>query len=248
MIEITQFEIKLTDAIIIKGEYEGNLDSKRAIVFSHGFGVRRDSNNMFTDISNVLKNDYLIIKFDYNEINEEENTNFIYPYSTQAKMLATVISYTKNSLEQKEISLIGHSAGCVVIGLTDPKEISKIILLAPPVESLHINLEKQFNIRKGAILNKNNQSYLPRTDGSTSIIPAEFWSEILTLKPLELFNKFSKLRDVTVIRALEDEIINDSYELIKNIPAINYLELHGDHNFSNSARLELLETLSSELL
>lgn len=245
--EITQFEIELNKNVIIYGEYEGNFDSKNAVIFSHGFGVRRNSNGMFSDISSVLKNDYIIIRFDYNLIDKKNNTNFIYSYKTQALILEAVINFVKNNLAQKELTLICHSAGCIVAGLVNSQHVSKIILLAPPIESIHANLKKHFSTRKGAVLDENNLSYLPRTDGSTSIIPADFWSEILTLKPFDLFEKLSKHSDVIVIRALEDDVLSDSYELIKNIPTIKYLELHGDHNFSNN-RLELIKTLSSKLL
>lgn len=49
MIRLTQFSIKL-DEIDIKGEYEGNDEYGKVVVFSHGFGVKRDSWGMFNEL------------------------------------------------------------------------------------------------------------------------------------------------------------------------------------------------------
>jgi len=60
MTKLTQFEVKLDKKDVIKGEYEGDADSGRAIIFSHGFGVKRDSWGMFTKLGDLLKSNFLL--------------------------------------------------------------------------------------------------------------------------------------------------------------------------------------------
>lgn len=45
---------------------------KRVIVYSHGFGVRKDDRGLMTDIAHALPG-YEHILFDYNDFNEAAN-------------------------------------------------------------------------------------------------------------------------------------------------------------------------------
>lgn len=130
--KLTAFTQKLISGIEIKGEYEGNAKSGKIIVFSHGFGVKRDSRGMFNEIGDFLKSKSLIIRFDYNDINKAENLVTVLPYSDQAKILKKVLRFVKDEFQPKEINIISHSMGCLVTGILSPRNIEKIILLSPP--------------------------------------------------------------------------------------------------------------------
>jgi len=66
--------VQITDRFEATVEITGNVESGKVVFVSHGFGVQRDSRGMFIDIENVLKNDFLGIRFDYNEIQKNGNT------------------------------------------------------------------------------------------------------------------------------------------------------------------------------
>lgn len=88
--KVTQFEIQTEKGLTVKGEYEGNERTGKLIIFSHGFGVTRDSHGMFTEIGDELKSEYLVVKFDYTIVNKEENWTKVFPYSKQVEMLKAV--------------------------------------------------------------------------------------------------------------------------------------------------------------
>lgn len=61
----TNFFLKRTK---VKGEYWGNRETGNVLIFSHGFGVKRDSKGMFTQLAEMLKDKYLIVLFDYVDV------------------------------------------------------------------------------------------------------------------------------------------------------------------------------------
>jgi hypothetical protein len=91
--QVTQFEVKTKSGLTVKGEYEGSVTSKKVIIFSHGFGVTRDSHGMFTEIGDKLVSDYLVIRFDYTIVNKGENWTKVFSYNIQAEMLQAIDRY-----------------------------------------------------------------------------------------------------------------------------------------------------------
>jgi hypothetical protein len=49
----------------VNGECWGNEKTGKAVIFSHGFGVRRDSRGMFDELAELLKDNCLVVQFDY---------------------------------------------------------------------------------------------------------------------------------------------------------------------------------------
>ena len=48
---------------------------RSVVLFSHGFGVKKDARGMFTDIVQSLGSDYLPVMFDYNGVSEGKYSN-----------------------------------------------------------------------------------------------------------------------------------------------------------------------------
>lgn len=243
---LTQFSIPLTEKITVHGEYEGNTDSKKAIIFAHGFGVKRDSWGMFNELGDRLKDEYLVVRFDFVEILTKENATKVYPLSIQAKMLEAVISYVKNDLQSTELYIIAHSQGCLVTGLLAPENIRKIALLASPVENSYQRFKQYFGSRKDTELNENGLSRIKRSDGSWTFIEFGFWNDLKTTEPVDLFKKLATKTNLYFVRAMQDHVLTDvEYDEIESTKNITYMELPGDHNFAGDARENWLSTMVS---
>ena len=65
------------------------------LLFSHGFGVKKDSRGMFTEIAENFPN-YTPVMFDYNVINEETNEVTVEPYSKQSELLSAELNSIYN--------------------------------------------------------------------------------------------------------------------------------------------------------
>lgn len=92
---------------------------KKILLFSHGFGVKRDDRGLFTDIASHFP-DYQSVMFDYNEIDEMSNTLTATPIEQQAKILTQQYN---NIPAGQEVFLICHSQGCLVAALTNLQNI-----------------------------------------------------------------------------------------------------------------------------
>lgn len=242
---LTQFNIPLGKNLVISGEYEGNIESKKAIIFAHGFGVKRDSWGMFDQLGDYLKSDYLVIRFDFVQILEKENTTKVFSLNTQAEMLNLVIKYATEKLLSTEINIIAHSQGCLVTSLLAPNNIYKIILVASPIENSYARMKSYFSNREGTIINEKGTSHIKRSDGSWTIVESDFWQDIKSINPIILFKALTKKTNLFFIRALNDQVIPDkNYKPLKELKDISYIELPGNHNFENKARENWLKTIA----
>lgn len=247
---LTQFEIKLNKDIDIRirGEYEGNEKSGKVVIFSHGFGVKRDSWGMFTDLGDCLKNEFLVVRFDYNKLLPGDNATFVYPYSTQAKILDKVISFVKKAFGPSEIDIIAHSMGCLIVGLLPLRSMNKVILLASPVSSPYENMKEYFSQRPETQFDEKGLSKIKRSDGSWTYIDKDFWPDVQRINPPKMYAGLSKKSKVYFVRAMKDEIVTgEDYEPIRTIKSIEYIELEGNHNFDGDARKPLIRKMVSLL-
>jgi predicted esterase YcpF (UPF0227 family) len=226
-------------------------NKKHIVIFSHGFGVKKDDRGLLSGeygiAEELSKYNIDTILFDYNDVNEIENTLTVHKLSEQAEMLNNVIK--KVCLENKDaiIDIIGHSQGCLAVALAKPIGIRKIIFLAP---SLDKDIEHTINIfkgRPGTEINLSGISKLARNDGTTTLVPALFWGEIKQFDPIFLYNELSYKTDLIIINAKQDEIHDNSntQELDKKI---KILEIDGNHQFSGEARPELINQIKEIIL
>jgi pimeloyl-ACP methyl ester carboxylesterase len=144
------------------------------VVFSHGFGVERTARGMFTDIVKALPADYGYVLFDYYEI--AEKTINISTFDDQQRMLLSIIAWLSEQADVRDISLVAHSMGCVVAAMAQPPDISKAVMLAPP---LHISdrTREYFTTKFGAE-QRGGLWVIPRRDGTTSYVPELLFDEI----------------------------------------------------------------------
>lgn len=216
------------------------------IVFSHGFGVRKEDRGLFTAIAKALPDSKSIL-FDYNPINEESNTLTAKPLNEQALKLRKVINGVRAEYPGAIIDLVCHSQGCVVAGLVKPRGIRKIILLTPPDDISQETVVRQHAARTGMEIDVTARTRLARSDGSTTVIHPEYWQSLAGINPVKLYNNLAKFTALRILNARHDEVLGKvKFDGID--PSISFVTLDGNHNFDDEeSRKRILYILQKEL-
>jgi hypothetical protein len=217
--------------------------SKHVIVYSHGFGVRKDDRGLFTDIANALP-EATHIMFDYNVIDEQANTLTVSPLQAQVQKLREQLSHFDGDIT---VDIVAHSQGCVVAALAKPQNVRKILCLAPP-DNVDVNrLINFFGSRDGSDINLDGQSQIPRRDGSTTIIPAAYWQSLKGLDVIRLYNRLPDLAQVKFLIANEDEVLGMT-NFDKTDERIDLVQLSGNHDFTGDDRQHLVDLVKNEIV
>jgi len=219
---------------------------KHIIIFSHGFGTRKDDRGLLTNIADELSKTQSIL-FDYNGVDETGKILTVRLLSEQAKMLNDVIKKVRLGNPGSMIDIIGHSQGCLAIALAQPLGIHKTIFITP---SLNNDIEHTINMfkgRPGTEINLLGISKLARKDGTITIVPAKFWEERKRFDPIAVYNKLAPQTELLIINANQDDVLGkaETKGLDKNI---KILELDGNHQFSGEARGALIDKIKTFLI
>lgn len=219
--------------------------SNHIIIYSHGFGVKKDDRGLFTDIAkNIPKTTHYM--FDYNTIDEKTQEVVVAPLTNQASTLNEHIRTLRAQFPSAVIDIIGHSQGCVSVAMAMPRDIRQIVFLAPPSHLPQKDRKLQLLARPGTEEGPDGSVRYRRRDGTTTIIRNDYWSSCENVNPTALYNQLSDISDVTLICALDDEVLgNVSFDQLS--PNIRYIEMNADHNFTDASRTALM-TMLSELL
>jgi len=214
---------------------------KHIIIYSHGFGVRKDDNGLLSDIADAFPEIESVL-FDYNDVDEINGTLTVYPFSTQVKRLQEVLAETRSKNPEAVIDLIGHSQGTLIAALARLKGIRKIIFLAPPFKmDIERSLER-YRTRPGNVIDLEGTSRLPGTGGFIRIVPKEYWTERIAVKPFEEYNKLAEHNEIIAITAKQDNRLLPVD--LKNLnPKIKIISVDGDHDFSGDAREFLIKEI-----
>ena len=220
--------------------------SPHIIVFSHGFGVRKDDRGLFTAISKVLP-DAQSVLFNYNPINEKSNTLTAKPLPEQVQKLRKTINAARAEYPGATIDLVCHSQGCVVAAMLKPRHIRKIIMLTPPDDVQESVVIKQLTSQSETAIDVTERTRLARSDGSTTVIHPEYWQSLAGVNPVKLYNRLARFTALRIINARQDEVLGTlEFEGLDH--GISFVTLDGDHNFSQEeSRARLLDILQKEL-
>lgn len=219
---------------------------KHIIIYSHGFGVRKDDNGLLDDIAESL-NEVESILFDYYEVDEKEMKMYICPFSSQVKKLSSIINEVRAENSGAIIDLICHSQGTIIAALAKPEGIRKAILLAPVFDMNFEQSIARYRSNPDAIINLDGVSEFPSSNGLVRIIPKEYWQERLTINSFKEYNKLSEKTELIIIEANQDQLL-PKVDLQELDPKIKLISLDGDHGFSSQARSLLVETIRELLL
>lgn len=217
--------------------------SKHVVIYSHGFGVKKDDRGLLVDIANSMP-EVEHVMFDYNDVDEANNTLTVSPINKQVTMLTDVFEKAKKNSPEAIIDLVCHSQGCIIGALAD-LPVRKTLLLTPPIHMVasEDKFKDYVERRPGTVVEDGNM-IMPRRDGSTTIISEDYWRSYDELPDLpNLYNKLAKNTDLAVVDAGEDEVLGEkSYDNFSN--DITIVRIAGaDHNFKDQYREGLIETV-----
>ena len=213
------------------------------VVYSHGFGVRKDDRGLFTDIANTIP-EVRHVMFDYNLIDEQANVLTVSPLQIQAQKL-------NNQLREIEddsiIDIVAHSQGCVTAALAQPKGVRRIFFLAPPDNVEVDRLINIFGEREGSVIDLGGESRIPRRDNSTTIIPAAYWQGLADIDPMQLYGNLLQLTDVRFFVAKDDEVLGAT-DFSRISEHFKLIQLQSSHDFTGKAREYVADYIRHEIV
>lgn len=219
---------------------------KHIVIYSHGFGVRKDDNGLLSDIAEHLPEVESIL-FDYYDLNEANNELLICPTSHQIYKLNKIINDTRIIYPEAVIDLIAHSQGTIVAAMTKPSGIRKAIMLSPVFDMGLERTLSRYRAKPDAQVDINGTSIIPSSSGMTRIIPKEYWQERINIKPFIEYNAFSEKTEIIVIEAKQDELV-PKIDLKELNERIKITSLDGDHGFHTPNRDLLIKTIRGLLI
>ncbi len=194
---------------------------------------------MFTDIATAFPK-YEFRMFDYYDI-KPNGDQTVRSLDEQAAILQKQI----DDAPKGEIILLCHSQGSTVAGLVDLRRVSKVILLAPPVDISRASLINRLRHRKDARLNPNGTSIVPRSNGTTMYIPVEYMNSIEAHDRLTLYEAIAATVPTIIVRATADEILG--LTALEQVASATLLDVDADHNFTDNGRQKLIQALREVL-
>lgn len=219
---------------------------KHIVVFSHGFGVRKDDVGLLSNIAGSIPEVESVL-FDYFDIDEVNKVLTVTTFSKQVEMLNSKVTKIREANPDSVIDVIGHSQGSVIAVLAKPKGVRKVVLLAAPFDlGLERTLARYVN-REDCNINLEGDSRLYQFDGYFRIIPKEYWVERTSVDPIKECNDYGDKTEITVIQAGQDNILAP-VDLSNLNPKVKVTTLDGDHNFNNDAREGLVKTIREIIL
>ncbi|HAT1945814.1 TPA: alpha/beta hydrolase [Legionella pneumophila] len=222
-------------------EFTGTLQAKTAVIFVHGFGVKRQSRGLFVDIESICL-DVLSVRAEYSQVLNDRCIAL--PFQVQRQRLNKIIRYIQDHYNIDNFIFIGHSQGCITIALEQPHN-ALILLLAPPVISPFEEFIKTNGWKNpGSHLYIQGNSRLVRSDLIIEV-PMDFWSEFKTIDAQSLYSDLAKQNNVSIIFADNDQVLGNQQPM-DHIPTYTISE--ADHDFSSKSRIELLKLISKLIL
>ncbi len=215
-------------------EFTGSPQAKTAIIFVHGFGVKRQSRGLFVELESSLPDSVLSVRAEYSQVRNKLCRAL--PFKDQCLRLKEIINYVQTQYNIDKFIYVGHSQGCITIGLHKPHN-ALILLLAPPIISPFKEFINTEGWKKpGSYLNLTGNSRLVRSDLVIEV-PPKFWEEFKKIDAHFLYKYLSKYNNVKLVFAENDTILGKQPS-IDNI--LTHIINNADHDFSSTSRKEML--------
>ncbi len=209
-------------------------------------GLRKDNRGLFTDISQAIdKPSIETIFFDYGDYNAERGELSIFPFSSNVKRLQNEIDLVLSRKSEAKIVIIGQSQGCIIPTLCNLTGVSQIIGISPFFHTKINDIRKRYTSNSGNELNFSGISKRKRSDGTTTLIPPEYWKERFETDVVRLYNEAALKTRLTLICALQDEIME--FTELKLIKYARIINTDGDHDFSGQHRSTLINIIKTEI-
>jgi len=232
---------------------EGNTKSNKILIFVHGFGSDKNEGfAIFLDMAKYLKNDFITIRFDLSGYGKSEGKDYEFQFQKAAGDVDSVIRYARKHFPKKEIYIVAHSLGTFVVSILSPYMIKKMVFTSIPNSNIGFIVEKLKKriISKGGRINENKLTFYPRTNGAVQVIGKDFWRTLRTFNPIEYIEDLGNKTNLRIFKPKNDDVLKNKYfREYKDIKNINYIEIEGDHNFTNNVdRINLFKHIKSFFL
>lgn len=217
---------------------------KQYVLYSHGFGVDKTDRGLMTDIATSMPQAEHIL-FDYNEVDYTNKELRVNTLQEQARRLQNELAVL-NEGSEKIIDIVAHSQGCIIAALVEPHYVRRMIFLAPP-DNLNIDqMVTIFGSRPGSHIDTRSESRIQRRDGTTTIIPKEYWKS-LRVNVMQLYNNLSDhVEAVSFYIANNDEVLGDTdFDQIDQ--RVDLTHINGGHDFTGEARTEITKAIKASL-
>jgi pimeloyl-ACP methyl ester carboxylesterase len=214
------------------------------VVFSHGFGVRRDSRGMFADIAAAFPGDVGYVLFDYNE-DEGEALRITYS-ADEAERLSKIAAWVRAQPGVTNVAIVAHSRGCIIASLAAIRRVRAVILLAPPLAGGHT---RQYFTNKPGAIRRGDDWYIPRSDGSITVIEDGVFDEFERINSEVAILSYAARQSVLVIVAGADGILEgQDYTRLIQTPTITLETIpNAGHDFIDQARPALIHRVNAYL-
>lgn len=224
-------------------EFSGAELATTALILVHGFGARRDSRGLFTEIAEASKSTALTVRPDFSIV--EGDTSIALPFSQQVSRLRSVLRYCSEELDIQRHILVGHSQGWLPIALSNSYAKS-VLALAPPLgNAFEAFINTPGWTRRGSELNLEGQSRLVRSDGSLTLVPKEFWDQFKALGNVTPeMQRLARRSDTTIYFAGDDNVLG-AQETPKSLRA-STVEA-ANHDFVGTPRQALISKMMQDL-
>lgn len=214
------------------------------VVFSHGFAVRRDSRGMFTDLAASLPETAGYVLFDYDGT-EGDMVRATY-VADQIARLRRVVDWVRQQPGVKTISMIAHSRGCLIAALAKIHPLHCAIMLAPPLVQGHA---RQYFTHKLGSIRKDDDWYVPRSDGTTTIISEGVFEEFDQVQREAVLLEYADVQPMLVIAAGADGVLGD--QDLSGLGQARNIQLEtiagASHDFEGAARQQLINLINTYL-
>jgi hypothetical protein len=223
-----------------------NTSKKHIVIYSHGFGVRKDDLGLLSDIAEHLPEVESIL-FDYFQIDEIKKTLTVSSFTDQIEKLHSVIDGAKRANPDATIDLICHSQGTIVAALTKPEGIRKTLLLSPVFDMSIERTIKRYSSKPDADIHIQGISRLPVLEGLTRLILPQYWTERQQIQSFKEYNEFAEKTELIAIEAAQDNVL-PKVDLSELSSHVQIESISGDHNFNGKDRVGLIERIREILL
>lgn len=110
---------------------------------------------------------------------------------------------------------------------------SEVEKLKGEVERLKKELKKRIAL-KGGKIDEKNLTYYPRTSGAVQIMGRDFWRTIRGFSPCEYIEELARKTDLIIFKPKQDDVLKNRYfQEYKKIKGLKYVEIDGNHNFTD---------------
>lgn len=220
--------------------------SNTVLLFSHGFGIRKDNLGLFTFLSDRFQGlGYNTVLFDYYDYNDKTREIYTIPFSKQTQILQKQLNTIRNKNPDKTINIIAQSQGCIIPTLCDVTEVAKIVGISPFFLTDREAVFKRYSGIPESVTNFDGTSRRKHSDGSVTVIPKEYWIERFNTKVEDLYNSLALKTALTLICGLKDESVKQTD--LQKIKYTRIINTDSNHDFTGEYREVLYKLLLQEI-